>query len=141
MYLQEVVLACTSPQLSHGLDERPTLDITNRSTKLDNTCIRLFICIIDRDPGYSFNPILDSVCEVRNNLHGPADVVASSLALNDMMIDFSRRDVVFLGQCDVQVTFVVAQVKINFSPIVENKDLSMPAFLLDVGPNQGLFTR
>ena len=78
---------------------------------------------------------------MRNNLHGPADVVTSSLALNDMMIDFSRRDVVFPGQCDVQVTFVVAQVKINFSPIVKNKDLSMPAFLLDLGPNQGLFKR
>lgn len=140
MYLQEVVLSRTSPQLSHGLDEWPTLNITNGSAELDDTGVRLFVCVIDRDSGHTFNPILHGVCEVGDNLYGPADVVASPLTFNDMLVDLSRCDVVFPSQCDVQVTFVVAQVKIDFPPIVKNKDLPMPASLLAVGSIFGSFT-
>lgn len=134
MYLQEVVLSCTSPQLPHGLDERPALNIANGSTELYNTGIRLFIRFIDRDSGHTFNPILHCICEVRNNLHGPTNVVASSLTLNDVLVNLSRCYIIFPGQRDVQVTFVVTQVKIDFTPIVEDEDLTMPALLLAVGP-------
>jgi hypothetical protein len=38
------------------------------STNFNDTDVRLLRSIVDRDLGYTLNPILDGVCKVRNNL-------------------------------------------------------------------------
>jgi len=93
--LNEVVLACTSTQLTEGFDKGSRFNVTYSrsitsfislqtvqntcdSTQLNDTCIRLFVCVIDRDLSNSFNPVLDSICNVWNDFD--ASIRAQPLA-------------------------------------------------------------
>lgn len=62
---------------------------------------------------------------MRDDLYRLSKVVASSLALNDMLVYLAGGDVVFTRQGDVEVAFVVAQIEIDFAAIVEYKDFPM----------------
>jgi hypothetical protein len=124
--LQEVPLPCTSLQLSHRLDERCTLNIANRTPKLNDTDVRLLIGIIDRDPRNTFNPILNCVREMWHNLNGFSKIIAPTLTLDDVLVYLPRCDVVLACQGDVEVAFVVSEVKIDFSAVVEDKDFTVP---------------
>lgn len=125
MDIQEVVLSGPSPQLSHRLNERRALNITNRTTQLNNTDIRLLVRIVNWNTSDTLDPILDCVRKMRNDLHSAAEVVTSSLLLNDMLIDLAGRDVVLARERDVQVAFVVAEIEINFAAVVENEDFAV----------------
>lgn len=72
MNLQEVAFSSFSSQLSHSLNERCALDITNRTAKLNDAYIRRLLRIIDWYPRNSLDPLLDCVCEVRYYLNGLA---------------------------------------------------------------------
>ena len=126
MYLQKVVLSSPPSQLSHCLDERPTLDISHCPTKFDNADIRLFVRVIHRYSRNARNPVLDCIREMRHDLYSTAKVVASSLPLDDVLVDLAGGDVVFSSQGDVKVPLVVAQVKVNFSAIIEDEHLPVP---------------
>lgn len=129
MYLQKIVLPCSPSQLPHCLDEWPTLDIPYRSPKLDNADIRLFVRIIHRYLCHSLNPILNCVGKMGHHLHSTTKVVALSLALDHVLVDLAGGDIVFSSQGDVKVPLVVAQVKVDFSAVVEDKYLPMPVYL------------
>lgn len=129
MYLQKIVLPSSPSQLPHRLDEWSTLDIPYRSTKLDDANIRLFVRIIHRYPRHSLNPILNRVGKMGHHLHSTTKVVALPLALDNVLVDLARGDVVFSSQGDVKVPLVVAQVKVDFSAIVEDKHFPMPVHL------------
>lgn len=48
------------------------------------------------------------------------------LTFNDMLVDLSRSDVVLTGKGNVQITFVVSQIQIDFPSVIEHKYFSMP---------------
>jgi hypothetical protein len=52
---------------------------------------------------------------MRNDLNCPAKIIVLPLLFNDMLVDLSGRDVVFARQSDVEVPFVVFEVKIYFT--------------------------
>ena len=58
-------------------------------------------------------------------MDGFAEVVAATLGFNDLGVDFSSCQVVVFGQVDVEEAFVVPQVKVNFSPVVEHEHFSV----------------
>ena len=60
-----------------------------------------------------------------HNLHRLSEVVSSSLGFDDLHVDLAGCDVVVFREGDVEVSLVVSQVKIDFSSIVEYKDLTM----------------
>lgn len=125
MNLQEVWALGFSSQLSHCLNEGHALNVTNCTTQLDYAHVRLFIGVIDWDLSDPLDPFYNSVCDVWDDLNSLAKVVALPLASDDVLIDFAGGDVVLAGQSDVQVAFVVAQVEIDLSAIVEYEDLPM----------------
>lgn len=43
-----------------------------------------------------------------------------------MLIDLSGGNIVLAGKCDVQITLIIPQIKINLSSVVEHKDFAMP---------------
>lgn len=55
-------------------------------------------------------------CCPRLHLHldGFAKIFANSFSLNDMLVDFSSRDVVVSGEGSKKVSFVVSKVEIHF---------------------------
>jgi hypothetical protein len=124
--LQEVVLSSSSSQLSHGLNEWGTLNVTNGTSQLDDTHIWSLVGIVNRDSGHSLDPVLDGVCKMWDNLNSSSQVVTSTLLLDDVLVDLSGGDVVLAGESDVQVTFIVTQIQIDLATVVEDKALSVP---------------
>ena len=60
-----------------------------------------------------------------NDLDGFAEVVAATLSFDNLGVNFSSRQVVVFGQVDVEEAFVIPQVKVNFSPVVEDEHFSV----------------
>jgi hypothetical protein len=69
---------------------------------------------------------LDRVGEVGDDLNGAPEVVATALALDDVLVDFAGCDVVLAGEGDVQVALVVAEVEVDFAAVVEDEDFAVP---------------
>jgi hypothetical protein len=125
--LHEVVLARTSPQLTHSLNERHALDIAHCASQFDNADIGLLARVVDRYPRHFLDPVLDGIGNVGDDLHGFTQIVALALALNDVLVDLAGRDIVVAGQGDVEVALVVAKVEIDFAAVGEDEDFAMPS--------------
>lgn len=130
MNLHKVVPASPYAQLCHGFHKRHALDIADCSSKLNDADVWLFPSIVHRDLCDTLYPVLDSLDDVRNYLYCVTKVVASSLLLDDMLVDLACRDVVVSSQGDVQVSLVVAQVQVDFTTIVKNEAFAMSVMSL-----------
>lgn len=97
MNLHEVVPARSPPKLSEGLYERHALHIADCTTKLDDAHIGLLACVVDRYARNLLDPFLDRICDVRDDLHCLAQVVALALALDDVLVNLAGGDVVVAG--------------------------------------------
>jgi hypothetical protein len=62
--------------------------------------------------------------EIVCTLDSLAKVVATTLTLDDVLVDFSGGDVVVAGKLDIEEALVVAKVEINLTPVVKNEDLT-----------------
>lgn len=60
-----------------------------------------------------------------DDLHCFAEVVAATLALNNMLVDLARGDVLVAGEGDVEVAFVVSKVEVDFAAVIEDVDLAV----------------
>jgi hypothetical protein len=76
------------------------------------------VCIVHRYLRNSFDPILDSICEMWDHLHGLSEVVSPPLALDHMLVDLARCDVILSRQCDVQISLVVPKIEVDLSAII-----------------------
>ena len=108
MDLHEVIPARSSSELSHGLDKRHALHITNGATKLNYAHIWLLARVIYRYTRNLLDPFLDRVCDVWDNLYGLAQVITLAFAFDDMLVNLAGRDVVVTSESDVEVALVVA---------------------------------
>ena len=69
--------------------------------------------------------VLDRVGDVRDDLHGRAQVVAAALARDHLGVDLARGEVAGARELGVRVALVVAEVEVRFRAVVENVDLSV----------------
>lgn len=121
MDLQKVVLARSPPERAHGLNKGRALDISDGASQLHDAHVGLLVGVVDGDLRDSLHPVLDGVGDVRDNLHRLAQVVPSSLTLDDVLVHLARGDVILAREGDVEVSLVVAQVEIDFAAVVEDK--------------------
>lgn len=126
MNLQEVAFSSSSLQLSHSLNKWSTLNISNGTPQLNDTNIWSLLCVVDRNSRDSLDPVLNCIGQMWHNLDSLSKIIASTFTLDDMLIDFARGDVVFASKGDIEIALVVSKIKIDFSSVIENKDLSMP---------------
>lgn len=124
--LHEVVAAGAPPKLSHSLDKRHALHVTNCATKLDDAHIRLLACVVDGNACNLLHPFLDGICDVWHHLHRLAQVVALALTLDDVLVNLARCDVVIACECDVEVSLVVAEIEVDLAAVREDEDLAVP---------------
>ena len=76
-------------ELADRLEERQALDVADGAADLDEHEVDALIAV-DHE-------LLDRVGDVRNDLHGGAQVVAAPLLGEDVLIDAARGDVVRLA--------------------------------------------
>lgn len=130
MNLHEVVPARSPPKLSHSLNKRHALHVTDSATELDDAHVGLLARVVNRYARNLLDPFLDRVCDVRDDLHGLTQIVAPALALDDLLVDLAGRDVVVAGEGDVEVALVIAEIEIDFTAVGEDEDLAVPACCL-----------
>lgn len=65
---REVVVSDTELKLAHGFDKWRGLDITDSPTELHNANIWCGGSVVYWDLGDALDPVLNGICNVRNNL-------------------------------------------------------------------------
>ena len=105
--VERVVAADVLPELADGFEERQALDVADRAADLDEHDVDVLRRRADR--------VLDLVGDVRNDLHGAAEVVAAPLLLDDALVDLAGRPVRVARRHRVGEALVVAEVEVGLA--------------------------
>ena len=120
-------------ELADRLEEGQRLDVADRAADLgDHEVDRLRL-------GDDQDPLLDLVGDVRDHLHGGAEVVAAALALDHRVVDGAGGDVGGARGVLVGEALVVAEVEVGLGAVLGDEDLAVlerahrPRVDVDVG--------
>jgi hypothetical protein len=115
---EAVVTADLVPHLARGLEERQGLDVTDRAADLGDD---------DVDPvrplATGHDPRLDLVGDVRDDLHGVAQVLPAPLLGDHVRVHLTGGDVRPAGQVDVEEALVVPDVEVGLRAVLGDEDL------------------
>ena len=114
---QRAVAAKLVAQLADGFEERQALDVADRAADLAEQ--EIGIAAIGADE------LLDRVGDVRNDLHGAAEIVAAALLGDHVGIDPPGRDVVRLPRRHAGEPLVMTEIKIGLGPVVGDVDFAV----------------
>ena len=103
--------------LAHGFEKRQALDVAHRAADLDDRHLE-----IGRTAPHE---ILDLVGDMRDHLHGLAQVVAASLFLEHALVDLARREVVRSLHPRRDEALVVAEVEVGLGTVVGDENLAV----------------
>ena len=103
--------------LPDRLEERQRLDVADRPADLDHRDFRVARAATDE--------LLDLVRDVRNHLHGAAQIVAAALLADHAFVDLARREVVALAHLCLDEALVVAQVEVGFGAVFRDEHFAV----------------
>ena len=104
-------------ELADRLQERHRLDVADGAADLAQHEVVVVIAVEDE--------MLDLVGDVRNHLHGGAEIVAAPLLLDDVLVDAAGGDVVLLVGRAAGEALVVAEIEIGLGAVVGHEHLAM----------------
>src|SRR3990167_9517961 len=113
MDVDRVAAADLIAQLADGLEERQTLDVAHRAADLHDDDVHV-------QPLELAYGGLDGIRDVRDDLHGAAEIVAAALLLDDRVVDAPCGDVVVLRHRLSGEALVVPQIEIGFRAVVRH---------------------
>jgi hypothetical protein len=70
---------------------------------------------------------------VGHDLHRLAQVIAFALSLYDMLVDLARRDVIRAREGNIQISLVIAQIKIDLAAVIQHEHLAVSVVSSDTG--------
>jgi len=108
--------------LPHGFKKGQRLDVTYCAADFDNGHVNCVRCVIS---GAAFDEFLNLVGDVRNDLHGLAEVVATAFFFKYAFVDLTSGEVVGLLHARFNKTLVMAEVKVGFCAIVGDKNFAV----------------
>lgn len=114
---QGIVVPQLHAHLANGLEKRQGLDIAHRTADLDQ-----------RDVGIAralANGALDLVGDMRDHLHRAAQVVATALLADHVLVDLAGGEVVAPRCPHAHETLVVSQIEVRLRAIVGHEDLAV----------------
>jgi hypothetical protein len=117
---EDVAPAELVAQLARGLEEGLRLDVADGSADLRDDDVRLALGL-----GLQPHTTLDLVGDVRDDLHGVAEVFAAALALDDLRVDLAGRHVGRLREVHVEEALVVPDVEVGLGTVVRDEDLAV----------------
>ena len=115
---EDVVAADLVPHLAGRLQERLALDVADRAADLVDDDV-------DLGAAHGEHAVLDLVRDVRDDLHGVAEVVAAALAGDDVGVDLSGGDVGATDEVLVEEPLVVADVEVGLGAVVGDEHLTV----------------
>ena len=114
---QRVLAAQFLAHLADGFDERQRLDVAHRAADLDDHQINVGGDLLHR--------ALDFVGDMRDDLHGLAQVVAATFFGDDGFVDAAGGPVVLARELAVGEALVVAKVEVGLGAVVGDEDLAV----------------
>ncbi len=103
------------PELADGLEKGQALDVADGAADLDQHEVDAVVA--------GDHELLDGVGDVRDHLHGAAEIIAAPLAGEDVLVDAPGGDVVRSPRRDAGEALVVAEVEIGLRPVVGDEHL------------------
>ncbi len=88
-------------ELADGFEERQRLDVADRAADLDHAHVRAI--------GAELHAALDLVRDVRNHLHGRAEIVAATFLRDDALVDAAGGEVAVPASRRAHEALVVAR--------------------------------
>ena len=118
--VEAVVTAKLRLELANGLKEGQAFNIAHGTADFDDRNVgRVFSFRKGEHHGF------DLVGDVRNNLHGAAQIVAATFLGDNMVVNGTRSGVVLARHGHVEVALVVPKVQIRFRAVVGNEYLAV----------------
>ena len=114
----KIAVAVLPVHLTDRLKERHTFNITDRSSYLDNTDLRVVAVLVGPAFCGMFDSVFDLVGDVRNNLNGRSKIIAVALFLNNRGVDLSSGQIVIPGKLDVKEPLIVSQIKVSLTSVL-----------------------
>ena len=108
--------------MAHGFQEGQGLDVTHGAADLDDRHIHRVGRV---KAGTALDEVLDFVGDMRDDLHGLAQVVAAALFFEDALVDLTGGEVVGLLHPGVDEALVVAQVEVGLGAVVGHEHLTV----------------
>ncbi len=104
-------------ELADRLEERQALDVADRAADLDQHEVDPLVA--------ADHELLDGVGDVRDHLHGAAQVRAAPLLGEDVLIDATCGDVVRLARRHTGEAFVVSEIEIRLGAVVRHEHFAV----------------
>ena len=117
-----VVRPQAQAELTHGFEEGQGFDVTDGAADFDDGHVHRIRLAKSRT---AFDVFLDFVGDVRNHLHGFAEIVTPAFLLQHRLVDSAGGEVVFPAHAGVDEAFVVAQVQVGFGAVVGHEHFAM----------------
>ena len=117
---EAVVPADLVAQLAGGLEERQRLDVADRAADLGDDDVGCRVGGAHRE-----DPRLDLVGDVRDDLHGVAEVLPAPLLGDDARVHLARRHVRARREVAVEEALVVPDVQVGLGAVLGDEDLAV----------------
>ena len=117
MDVADVFAAERDAHLPDCFEKRQRLDVADRAADFDHGDLGIAGAIDD--------PRLDFVGDVRDHLHGAAEVVAASLLADHALVDLAGREVVALAHLHVDKALVVAEIEVGLGAVLGDEHLAV----------------
>jgi hypothetical protein len=115
---EAAVAADLVPDLADGLQERLRFNVTDGPADLGDDHVHVVAAHLQ-------DARLDLVGDVRDDLHGVAQVGAAPLVRDHRGVDLAGGDVGLALEVGVEEAFVVADVQVSFRPVVGDEHLAV----------------
>ena len=106
-------------ELPDRLEEGQPFDVAGRPADLGDDHVHFFRI------GHLPDARLDLVGDVRDHLHGLAEIVAAALLQDDAFVDLAARQVVVPREDAIGEALVVAEVEIGLGAVVQDVDFAV----------------
>ncbi len=117
VHVQHVVAAHLDAELADGLEERQRLDVAHGAADLHHADVGF--------AGAHPDALLDLVGDVRDHLHGRAEVIAAAFLGDDALVDASGGEVAVAAGRRAHVALVVAEVEVGLGAVVGDEHLAV----------------
>src|SRR5580698_4434466 len=115
--IDTVAAAELDTELADGFQERQRFDIADCATDFDHADIRAV--------GAELDAALDLVGNVRDDLHGRAEIIAAALLRDDALVNASGREVAVTSGDRAQKTLVMTEIEISFSAVLRDEHFTV----------------
>ncbi len=117
MHEQGAIGAAFAANLTDSFEERQRFDVADGTADLDQGDVEAF--------GRGVDAAFDLVGDMRNDLHGRAEIVATALFTDHFFVNAAGGDRILAGQMGVDEALVVTQVEIGLGAVVGDVDLAV----------------